>query len=85
MSFMPVRQISPSGSAKLTAMLRTASGPSGTAGRPPASAKRPNTGIRPALKICAAEIRLPAPLLSNHSPNMKTLFWWTMWSSYALT
>ena len=46
-------------------MLRTASGPSGIAGMPPASAKRPNTGTRPASKIRAVETRLPLPLLSN--------------------
>jgi hypothetical protein len=72
---MPVRQISPFGSAKLSAMLRTAFGRSGIIGRPPASAKRPNTGTRPGSNTTALESRAPAPLLSNQPVRQTPLAW----------
>ncbi len=72
---MPVRHISPFARSNCSAMLRTAAGPSAIIGMPPASAKRPVTGVLPGLKTSALERRTPAPLLSK-VPAMQTPLAW---------
>jgi hypothetical protein len=72
---MPVRHCWPPGSLNSRARLRTAFGPSGIIGKPPASAKRPITGTRPDAKTLAVDSRAAAPLPSNQPLRQTPLAW----------
>jgi hypothetical protein len=65
MLFMPVRHSSPPDGRNRSAMLRTVAGLSACAGMPPARAKRPIKGTRPAAKTAAFDRATASPLLSN--------------------
>ena len=66
---------SPLASWNSSARLRTAAGPSGIIGRPPARAKRPITGMRPGANTEAVDSRAPLPLLSNQPVRQTPLAW----------